>query len=125
MRRRDFIRSVGGAAALALPTTSLAGESDALPDRMPQTAMPQAGSYLLARQLADAQQHRLELLTLVHHMRTPLNAIAGYAELMAERHSGDMPDDMKVALDRITSASQHLAELINSAFDSARAERHA
>jgi signal transduction histidine kinase len=124
MRRRDFIRSATSAAALALPSASVVGDEKALLDRTQETAaLPHGGSDLLARDLAEAHRNRLQLLTLIHHMRTPLNAIAGYADLMAERHSVDMPDDMTLALDRIATASQHLAELINSAFDPTRAER--
>jgi signal transduction histidine kinase len=122
LRRRDFIQSVSGAAALTLPTMSIA---DSMPECAQGSGAITGGNDLLVRQLACAQQDRLNLLTLVHHMRAPLTIIAGYADLMAERHSADMPDDMKAALDRIAAASQHLAELINSAFEPARAERDA
>ena len=55
-----------------------------------------------------------------HEMRTPLNAVLGYTELLALGVPGAITDDQRGYLDRIRSASSRLLSLINGVLDLTR-----
>ena len=76
------------------------------------------------RELAAATQARDRFMAMMsHEMRTPLNAILGYAELL---RAGDRrrawPRRQRRHLDRIRVGSRHLLDLINDVLDLARAD---
>jgi hypothetical protein len=52
-----------------------------------------------------------------HEMRTPLNAVLGYTELLALGVPGAVNDEQRAYLDRIRSASSRLLSLINDVLD--------
>jgi signal transduction histidine kinase len=60
------------------------------------------------------------LATMSHEMRTPLNAVLGYTELLALGVPGAINDDQRGYLDRIRSASSRLLSLINGVLDLTR-----
>ena len=57
-----------------------------------------------------------------HEMRTPLNAILGYAELLELQIEGDINDAQRRNVERIRVGSRHLLDLINDVLDLARAD---
>ena len=57
------------------------------------------------------------LATMSHEMRTPLNAVLGYTELLALGVPGTINDEQRSYLDRIRSASARLLALINDVLD--------
>ena len=66
-----------------------------------------------------AAQHQL-LATLSHEMRTPLNAILGYAELLELNLAGPLTDEQRGHLERMRISARHLLDLVNAALDLAR-----
>ncbi|MBC8171101.1 MAG: HAMP domain-containing protein [Anaerolineae bacterium] len=62
------------------------------------------------------------LSTMSHELRTPLNAIIGFCSIMLEGMGGEIDEDARYMIDRITSNSQRLLGLINDVLDIARIE---
>lgn len=78
---------------------------------------------------ARAQQHAAEaantaksqfLSRVSHEVRTPLNAIVGFAQLLRRRPA--LPADISESVLRIDTAGQHLLELVNDLLDIQRIE---
>jgi signal transduction histidine kinase len=78
---------------------------------------------LKVAELAAATQARDRFMAMMsHEMRTPLNAILGYAELLELEIDGHLGDAQRRHLDRIRVGSRHLLDLINDVLDLARAD---
>ena len=84
-----------------------------------------------ARARADAARIRADeasraksdfLAVMSHEFRTPLNAIAGYAELIEIGVHGPITDEQRTALSRMRTSQRHLAGLVNEVLDYARIE---
>ena len=74
-------------------------------------------------ELSAANQARDRFVAMMsHEMRTPLNAILGYAELLELEIDGPINDGQRRNLDRIRVGSRHLLDLINDVLDIARAD---
>jgi signal transduction histidine kinase len=70
------------------------------------------------RQLEVASRYKSQFLAnMSHELRTPLNVILGYAELILDRIYGDMPPQMREALERVQRNGKHLLDLINDLLD--------
>jgi signal transduction histidine kinase len=57
-----------------------------------------------------------------HEIRTPLQAVGGYADLMAMGVHGPVTDQQRVALERIHAGVVHLVELTTALLDHAKIE---
>jgi PAS domain S-box-containing protein len=57
-----------------------------------------------------------------HELRTPMNAILGYSEMLTEDAEEEGYNDMVADLKKISSAGQHLLELINAVLDLSKIE---
>lgn len=69
-----------------------------------------------------ANQAKSDFLSrMSHDMRTPMNAVIGFAELA--RHSLDQPQKAMDCLDKVAAASQQLLHLINEVLDTAKIEQ--
>lgn len=79
-----------------------------------------------ARLLRDAQAANASksqfLATMSHELRQPLNAITGYAELMAMGVRGAVTEEQHRDLERIKTSSTHLTTLISDILEFARIE---
>jgi signal transduction histidine kinase len=74
-------------------------------------------------ELAAATQARDRFMAMMsHEMRTPLNAILGYTELLELEIDGGLSDGQRRQLERIRVGSRHLLDLINDVLDLARAD---
>jgi signal transduction histidine kinase len=57
-----------------------------------------------------------------HELRTPLQAVGGYADLMAMGIHGPVSDEQRIALERIHAGVVHLVELTTALLDHAKIE---
>jgi signal transduction histidine kinase len=83
-----------------------------------QNSAPKAGQVEdLQRQLAEARDDKTRIFALLHEMRSPLNIMVGYAELILDNGFGETTGEMRDALDKIKRGGSRMAELINAAFE--------
>lgn len=74
-------------------------------------------------ELAKATQAKDQFMAVMsHEMRTPLNAIIGYADLLDLELEGSLSETQRQYIERIQVGSEHLLDLINDVLDLARAE---
>jgi signal transduction histidine kinase len=62
------------------------------------------------------------LATMSHEVRTPINAIMGYVELLDIQLSGNLNNDQRQFLERIRESSRHLTALVEDVLDLAKGE---
>jgi PAS domain S-box-containing protein len=83
-------------------------------------------TYQLVERTAEAEAASRAkatfLATMSHEMRTPLNAVAGYAELLEMGIQGPVSDGQRDAIHRIRRANSHLLSLINDILNFAKLE---
>jgi PAS domain S-box-containing protein len=92
-----------------------------------------AQAALLHERTLDAEQARKDaeaanqaksefLATMSHEVRTPINAIIGYTELLQLELTGPLTDGQKHQLERVRTSSAHLLSLVEDVLDLARIE---
>jgi PAS domain S-box-containing protein len=62
------------------------------------------------------------LANMSHEVRTPINAITGYAELLELEIGGSLTRQQRYQVERIRASSQHLLTLVNEVLDLAKVE---
>ncbi len=73
--------------------------------------------------LERANQLKSEFLAhMSHDLRTPLNVIIGFSQLMADEVPGKVNDEQRQCLNDILDSSQHLLNLINEVLDLSKIE---
>lgn len=68
----------------------------------------------------ESREKSLYLASMSHEMKAPLNAINGFAELLADTSYGTLDPEQQRFVSRIAEAGQHLLGLINDVIDIAR-----
>jgi len=80
-------------------------------------------SYRLQRQLEEISRHKSEFLArMSHEMRTPLNAIIGFAEILYKQFAGPLNPSQLEYAGHIRTSSHHLLELANDLLDLSKVE---
>jgi signal transduction histidine kinase len=83
-----------------------------------EAASQKARNEVLEQQLQAAGQYRSDFLdNLGHKLRTPLNSIAGYTELLQSGIYGDLNDKQVDRLGKIQRNGETLLDLINNMLD--------
>jgi signal transduction histidine kinase len=73
---------------------------------------------------ADADRAKADFLAVMsHELHTPLNAIAGYAELLELGMRGPITDQQREAITRIRQAQRQLLAVVNDILTFARSEK--
>jgi signal transduction histidine kinase len=62
------------------------------------------------------------LANISHELRTPMNSIINFSALILENIYGDIPDDLRDAVEEIDTNSDHLLHLINDILDLSKIE---
>jgi PAS domain S-box-containing protein len=62
------------------------------------------------------------LANMSHDLRTPLNSILGYTDLLLDRVDGDITDEQEKSLEKVHNNAKHLLTLINDVLDISRIE---
>lgn len=76
-----------------------------------------------ADQAAEADRRQLEFLTVVSHdLRTPLNSVVGFSQLLLEGTEGELNPEQKIDAGKILNAGRHLLSLVNDVVDISKIE---
>jgi signal transduction histidine kinase len=96
---------------------------EALANKSEQLQQAEARALAAAAEASAANLAKSNFLAnMSHELRTPLNVITGYSELIAEVAREDGFTHILPDLDRISSASTHLVQLINTLLDLSKIE---
>jgi signal transduction histidine kinase len=75
------------------------------------------------RQLEVAGQHKSDFLaSMSHDLRTPLNAVIGFSDVLLEQMFGGLNERQRDYVQDIHSAGHHLLELVNDILDLSKVE---
>jgi signal transduction histidine kinase len=99
-----------------------------VPENLPYERQDEIGSVsrsfrAMTHRLADLDRLKAEFMSIsTHELKTPINVISGYAELMYERVYGDLTDKQDEALAAIRDQTRALTQLVNQLLDVSRLE---
>jgi len=75
------------------------------------------------REIQQATETKTAFLaSMSHELRTPMNSIINFSALILENVYGDIPDDLRDAVEEIDTNSDHLLQLINDILDLSKVE---
>jgi signal transduction histidine kinase len=103
------------------------GEFD-VPDNLPYDRSDEIGDVsrsfrAMAQRLEELDRLKAEFMSIAtHELKTPINVIGGYAELLQERVYGEISAEQEEALVSIREQSQILTSLVNQLLDISRLE---
>jgi signal transduction histidine kinase len=86
--------------------------------RQTETELRQAKEAAEAAAVAKSQF----LINMGHELRTPMNVILGYAELIRDNIYGEVPEKIRDVLQRVEKNGRHLLGLINEVLDISKME---
>jgi signal transduction histidine kinase len=77
----------------------------------------------MAQQLADLDRMKADFMSIAtHELKTPINVVSGYAELIQEGIYGETTPDQQEALTSIQEQARMLTQLVNQLLDISRLE---
>ncbi|MBR9990792.1 MAG: HAMP domain-containing protein [Gemmatimonadetes bacterium] len=77
----------------------------------------------MTRQLADLDRMKADFMSVAtHELKTPINVVSGYAELIQEGVYGEVSEKQQIALTSIQEQSRILTQLVNQLLDISRLE---
>jgi signal transduction histidine kinase len=106
----------------------VASGSFRVPDNLPHDRRDEIGSLArsfrsMTHRLAELDRMKAEFMSIAtHELKTPINVISGYAELMEERVYGDVNDRQTEALRAMRDQIRSLGLLVNQLLDISRLE---
>lgn len=119
LRRGDEL--LGIQAALFRDQAPLAPVQTKIATGMAQLASFGVAGARLVHQLDHANRVKTDFVaTMSHELRSPLNVILGYTDLLLEGAFGDLNDEQTDTLQRVQSRGWELLELINTTLDLSR-----
>ncbi len=84
------------------------------------TASSLAGVHAHTRHTRTAYRRERFFSAMSHDLRTPITAIVGYSELLADGIVGELSQQQQEMVERISQVSAHLAQLVNDILDLAK-----
>lgn len=76
---------------------------------------------LMEERVRQLDQHKTEFMSLIsHEMRTPLNAIIGYAQMLKDGFSGELNEQQRADVQTIAESADRLLSMIEETLDLAR-----
>ncbi|NLG63908.1 MAG: HAMP domain-containing histidine kinase [Candidatus Cloacimonetes bacterium] len=95
-----------------------------LPYDRPDEIGDLARSFLwMSQRLQELDRMKAEFMSIAtHELKTPINVISGYAELLDERLLGEITDKQEVAVASIREQTRTLSQLVNELLDVSRLE---
>ena len=117
-------RALGAMALVSSDTTRRFNEQDlALVEDIAAHGALALDNALLYEETRKANRTKSDLLAVVSHdLRTPLNAVIGYAELLMMGIPEPVPDSARERLQRIRTSAKHLLYLLDDLLSFARLE---
>ncbi|HKS27856.1 MAG TPA: ATP-binding protein [Pyrinomonadaceae bacterium] len=75
----------------------------------------------MEERVRQLDQHKMEFMSLIsHEMRTPLNAIIGYAQMLKDGFSGDLNEQQRADVQTIAESADRLLSMVEETLDLAR-----
>lgn len=75
----------------------------------------------MEERVRQLDQHKMEFMSLIsHEMRTPLNAIIGYAQMLKDGFSGDLNEQQRADVQTIADSADRLLSMVEETLDLAR-----
>jgi signal transduction histidine kinase len=108
--------------------TGVADGQHTVPPDLPYDRQDEIGDLArsfrwMNERLEELDRMKAEFMSIAtHELKTPINVISGYAELLDERLLGDITDKQEVAIASIREQTRALAQLVNELLDVSRLE---
>ncbi|MBD0369306.1 MAG: GAF domain-containing protein [Pyrinomonadaceae bacterium] len=75
----------------------------------------------MEERVRQLDQHKMEFMSLIsHEMRTPLNAIIGYAQMLKDGFSGELNEQQRADVQTIADSADRLLSMVEETLDLAR-----
>lgn len=93
-------------------------------ERMSVNLKEHEASLVLAKEVAEKASNAksLFLTRVTHELRTPMNAILGFGQLIATDTANPLDEQHKVLIEELLSAGQHLLDLIDQVLELSKIE---
>ncbi|MGH7444018.1 MAG: ATP-binding protein, partial [Longimicrobiales bacterium] len=113
---------------LGVALTRVADGAHTVPPDLPYERQDEIGDLSrsfrwMSERLQELDRMKAEFMSIAtHELKTPINVISGYAELLDERLLGEITDKQEVAIASIREQTRTLAQLVNELLDVSRLE---